>query len=243
MILNAQNISFSYEESLKPSLENISFSIPEGHLTCLCGKNGSGKSTLLTLLCGIHTPQEGSLFIADLDLPKEINWLRGQVALVPQDPDLYILGTTVEEDLFLSIPKTDTIGKEKALHYTEKFNLSPKLSLPVHQLSFGEKRKLCIASALSGISGKALKLLLLDEPFAGLDYPSALVMSDLIKNNKKEGLTQIVVTHDLEYLIDFTDQIIILQDGQIFFDGTPESAKDYYLTAGIRPPYVYPQNV
>ncbi len=236
MIIEAAQLSFTHEEASAPLLKDISFSLPRGSLTCLCGQNGGGKSTLLSILCGVRAQTSGHLTIANFTLPKQVSSFRGHVALTPQDPDLYILGALAREDLLLSIRPSDTVGRDKAFALADQFGLTPKLNFPIHHLSFGEKRKLCLASALAGISGKPLQLLLLDEPFAGLDYPSALAMRALLKTNQKEGLTQIVVTHDLEYIIDFADRCLLMKDGTIHFDGTPEKTLPHYESAGVRKP-------
>lgn len=236
MIIEASHITFTHQEASDPLLNDISFSLPKGSLTCLCGQNGEGKSTLLALLCGIYTQSSGDLTVAGFSLPDMIKSLRGHVALTPQDPDLYILGALTREDLLLSIPKSDLQSQAKALELAEKFGLGEKLELPVHHLSFGEKRKLCLASSLAGISGKPLHLLLLDEPFAGLDYPSALAVRDIIKMNKEQGLSQIIVTHDLEYIFDISDHCLIVKNGRLYFDGSPQEALEHYEKAGIRPP-------
>jgi biotin transport system ATP-binding protein len=236
VIVTASHVTFTHEQAEKPILKDISFSLEEGSLTSVIGRNGEGKTTLLTLLAGVFAPDSGELSVAGFQLPGEAKQLRGHAALAPQDPDLYIVGATVREDLLLAIPAGDAEGRRKALDYAGSFGLTAKLDMPVHFLSFGEKRKLCLASALAGISGKPLKLLLLDEPFSGLDYPSALAMRALLKANKAAGLSQVVVTHDLDYVVDFTDRCLMLKDGGLLFDGPPDAAGPRYREAGVRPP-------
>ncbi len=236
LIVEASALSFRHEGANHDVLKNVDLSLPRGSLTCLVGVNGSGKSTLLTLLAGIFAPTGGLLTISGFALPKDAKSFRGHAALVPQDPDLFILGSLVEEDLLLSIPPHDEEARNKALELAREFGLSDRLQEPVHILSYGQKRKLCLASALAGTSERQLELLLLDEPFAGLDHPAALAMRSLLNKNKNDGLSQIVVTHDLDLIADLADQFIVLQDGHLVANGIAETVFPQLLPLGVRPP-------
>ena len=232
MIATATSLSFRHPGAEQDTLKNLTFTIETGELLCLLGVNGSGKSTLLALLAGLFEQQSGNLSVAGYELPREAFKLRGKVALVPQDPDVYILGSLVKEDLLLGIDVHDEQGKERALEYARIFGLAHALDQPVHTLSHGQKRKVCLASALAAQP----KILLLDEPFAGLDHPSSVVMRESLSRNKKAGLTQVVVGHDLDLMADIADSFLLLEGGAIIASGGKEDVFPRLLNAGVRPP-------
>lgn len=232
MMIYAQSLCFRHPGADANTLKNLDFSIREGELVCLLGVNGSGKSTLLALLAGLFPPTSGALSVAGCELPREHSGLRGTVALVPQDPDVYILGSLVEEDLFLGLARDDDTARERALDFARLFGLDDQLSRPVHVLSHGQKRKLCLASALAANP----RLLLLDEPFAGLDHPAAVVTRDTLVRNKAANLTQVVAGHELDLMADLADSFMLLRDGEILAFGDAASVFPRLHAAGVRPP-------
>jgi biotin transport system ATP-binding protein len=236
MIATASSLFFRHPGAEADTLKDVSFSIRKGELLCLLGVNGSGKSTLLALLAGLFAQREGSLAVAGNELPREAFKLRGKVALVPQDPDVYILGSLVEEDLLLALDAGDEAGRERALGFARVFGLEHALAQPVHTLSHGQKRKLCLASALAARP----EILLLDEPFAGLDHPSSTAMREALARNKAARLTQVVAGHDLDLMADLADSFILLQDGAIIATGDKNAVFPRLLASGVRPPCSWP---
>jgi biotin transport system ATP-binding protein len=232
MIAAASSLFFRHPGAAEDTLKDLTFSIREGEMLCLLGENGSGKSTLLALLAGLFAQREGRLTVAGNELPREASRLRGRVALVPQNPDVYILGSLVEEDLLLALDAGDEEGKKRALDFARIFGLEHALTRPVHTLSHGQKRSLCLASALAAQP----EILLLDEPFAGLDYPSSLAMREALARNRAARLTQVVVGHDLDLMADLADSFMLLHDGTIVAAGRKEAVFPRLLAAGVRPP-------
>jgi biotin transport system ATP-binding protein len=232
MIIEAQNVTFRHPGATKDTLQNLSFSIREGEFLCLLGVNGSGKSTLLAVLAGLFPQAEGSLTVAGNELPREAFKLRGKVALVPQDPDVYILGSLVEEDLYLGLDADDEEGRKRAVGFARLFDLVDQLQQPVHTLSYGQKRKLCLASALASRP----RIILLDEPFAGLDHPAAMAMREALSRNKGAKLTQIVVGHDLDIMADIADSFMLLKEGKILARGGTDEVFPPLSENGVRPP-------
>lgn len=232
MIAEARSLFFRHPGAERDTLKNLGFTIQEGELLCLLGVNGSGKSTLLALLAGLFPQASGSLSVAGHELPRESFRLRGTVALVPQDPDVYILGSLVEEDLLLGLERDDEKGRERALGFARLFGLGGALAQPVHTLSHGQKRKLCLASALASRP----RLMLLDEPFAGLDHPAAMAMREALFRNKAAKLTQVVVGHDLDLMADIADSFMLLKDGEILAKGDSRAVFPLLLESGVRPP-------
>lgn len=232
-MIKAENLSFSYRGNASPALDALSFAIPKGELVCLCGTNGSGKSTLFSLLAGLQTPSSGALKVDAVNAKGNEQQLRAQSALVLQDADLQIIGATVAEDMMLAFPANDPEAEETCRAMAKRFSLLEHWNSPVHALSYGQKRKLCLAVSLLSTPS----LLLLDEPFSGLDYPAMVEMRSIMKANKEHGLTQIVSVHDLEPVIDLADSMIVLHHGKLKGSGDPQGMLGSLLEYGIRPPY------
>lgn len=232
MMLEVRDLGFSYPGETRRSLEGLAFGVPEGGLLCLCGVNGSGKSSLLSLLAGLQRPSEGSLHVAGRTSPGDERALRRSAALLLQDADMQILGSTVGEDLCLSLDPGDAQGHDAAHDMAARFGLAAQWERPVHTLSYGQKRKLCLGAAL--MAGP--RLLLLDEPFSGLDHPAVMELRGVLAAHKAAGLTQVVSVHDLEPVVDLADVMLVLHEGRQVLFGPPCEVLDHVSGYGIRPP-------
>ena len=248
-MIRVERLSFAYPDGgFQPgsgsgpddglALSDISLTLPASSLCWLLGVNGSGKSTLLSLLAGLFEPLGGTIALADGSpaYPGESARKKGgqqglRAAFVPQNPDTYLMGATVREDLLLS---TDPIGDgaQEAVALATELGLAPLLDRPVHALSYGQKRKLCLASALA--SGP--ELLLLDEPFSGLDHPSALVVRQVLARNRERGLLQVITGHTLDMAGDMADLFVVLQAGRLVCQGDGAAVFPRLASHGIRPP-------
>ncbi|MDR1578323.1 MAG: energy-coupling factor ABC transporter ATP-binding protein [Deltaproteobacteria bacterium] len=232
MIAHGFNVCYRHPGNDQDTLKNLRFTFKKGEIIGLVGVNGSGKSTFLSLLAGLFQPTSGDLVVLEQDLAKNGAKFKGKVALVPQNPDIYILGSNVEEDLLLGVDPKDREKQERALALADSFGLTDLLKRPIHALSHGQKRKLTLASTLA----TQPSLLLLDEPFAGLDYPAILAIRTILENNKKAGITQVVVGHDLEMFVDLADSFALLNDGRIVAIGDAAEVFPHLLVNGARPP-------
>lgn len=217
-----------------PSLLSLDFQLACGECLCLAGVNGSGKSSLLCLLAGIFTCESGELdvFGQDLVCPPAEQWRTAsrRSALLMQDADLQILGATPEEDLVLGL--TTEEEKARALRLAHDLALTGQLHEPVHTLSHGQKRKLSLAAALA----RDPALLLLDEPFSGLDYPAVKELRRILLECKRNGKTLVISTHDLEPVLSFSDHILLLSpDGESIF-GSPAAVLPHAGRMGVRAP-------
>lgn len=206
----ATDLSYAYPDNEMPALRGLGFGIPEGALACVLGNNGSGKSTLLLILAGLLKAR-GDLRVMGHKFPEEAAFARKQSAFLPQEPDLYILGSTLGEDLRLSLRPGDAAALARAEELAARFGLAGLMDRPTHNLSHGEKRKLCLASALAA----APRLLLMDEPHAGLDAPGRLELERIIAQNRSQGITQVIATHDFNLLENLADVRLVLDRGEL----------------------------
>lgn len=231
-IISATKLTFGFAKG-QHVLEDLTFALPQGSLTCLAGRNGSGKSTLLGLLAGLFAPTGGQLTVAGWDNPGGAKQLRGAVRLVLQEAELQCLGATVGEDLLLGQGDADpTLFAEQARDMAARLHLTAQWDQPVHTLSHGQKRKCAIAGALLA----APSILLLDEPTSGLDHPAILELRDILQANQAAGITQVVATHDLEPLIDLCQGVLALREGRLVCHAPPGEAMQSLIELGMRPP-------
>ena len=241
-MIHLENVHFAYPGGLgpdteRPALLDVSLKAQAGELLCLAGENGSGKSTLLLLLAGLERAASGRIRVGPHQGPGREKRFREVAALAMQDADLQILGSTVEEDLFLGRNPRDEAARMEVLAMAGRLGLKDLLERPVQALSHGQKRKLCLATALLATGGApGDRLLLFDEPFSGLDYPSALEMRELLVSNKNAGHTQVVTAHDLEPVIDLVDSLAVLHAGKLQLHGAPVEVLDRVGEFGIRQP-------
>ncbi|CCH48118.1 energy-coupling factor ABC transporter ATP-binding protein [Pseudodesulfovibrio piezophilus] len=228
-------IALSGIDYLYPSggkaLSSVTMNMDHGALIGLVGANGSGKSTLMSLMAGLFSPGKGTLSMGDLVSPGDEKKIRSICRMVMQDADLQILGSTVEEDLLLGRKRTDEAVK-KAKEIAARFSLLDVWDKSVQSLSWGMKRKVCLAAALLDNP----QVVLLDEPFSGLDYPGMREMRRMILENKSKGLTQVVSSHDLECFVDIVDELAVLDHGRLVLNGPAEVVLDHVAAYGVRPP-------
>ncbi|QJB58229.1 ABC transporter ATP-binding protein [Pseudodesulfovibrio sp. zrk46] len=229
-MITFSQVDFSYPTGDKV-LSSVTLDVTEGTLVGLVGANGSGKSTFMSLVAGLYTPTKGSLSVDGMVSPGKEQDIRAVCRMVMQDADLQILGATVEEDLFLGRKRNEeNVVAAKAM--AKRFRLHDVWDSPVQTLSWGMKRKLCLAAALLDEP----QVILLDEPFSGLDYPGMREMRRMIEENKAAGLTQIVSSHDLECFVDIVDELAVLDEGRLVLVGPPETILDHVSDHGVRPP-------
>ena len=231
-LLRAENLNFRHPQSESFAFTGVGFTLNAGELLLLCGRNGSGKSTLLETLAGLHDGLLGSLTLFDHPLregevpPRE---LRRRTALLTQNADMQIFGDTVEEDLGLGLSPEEAT---KAPALAARLGL-PALHTRVQHLSYGQKRKLCLATALL----RRPDILLLDEPQAGLDYPALKEFYVLLKGLLLEGTAVILATHDPEPFLPAAANLLFLHpEGGGALYGPKEKLLPEAESFGIHPP-------
>lgn len=218
-MISLRGVSYSYPGGER-ALDAVSLEAPAGGLLVLAGANGSGKSTLLGILAGLFAPDSGEAEV------------RGRVRLMVQQSDLEILGATVGEDLMLGRERQGAQVREQARDTAARLGLDGMWETPVSALSFGQRRKLCLASALLDNPD----VLLLDEPFSGLDYLAVREMRGHLAANREQGLAQVAATHDLEPFLDLADAAAVLDGGRLAAFGPLEEVLESVENHGVRAP-------
>ena len=201
--------SFFTADGEKKALKSVSMEFEENSFTVIGGENGSGKSVLMSIIAGLEDCSSGDIETF------------AQCGLVFQEAETQILGETPFEDVCfgpknLGWKKADVIeAANKALDIT---GLTEKKDFPARFLSGGEKRRLAVACMIA----MDLPILILDEPYANLDYCGVKQVNALLKELKKSGKTIILLTHEIEKCLGLADKFIVLFRGEKVFDGTPE---------------------
>ena len=229
-MIKANDIVFEYirrdldgnVEAIVKALDGINIDIKDGEFVALLGHNGSGKSTFAKHLNGLLTPSEGTLYINGYDIYNSDNlWdIRQSVGMVFQNPDNQIVGTVVEEDVGFGPEnlglRTSEICKRVDESLSKVKMLEHRYESP-NRLSGGQKQRVAIA----GILALKPKCIVLDEPTAMLDPMGRKDVIETIHDlNKKEGITIILVTHNMEEVI-YADRIYVMAKGNVVMDGSP----------------------
>lgn len=201
--------SFETSEGINYALQNVSFEIPDGTCTVIGGENGSGKSVLMSIIAGLEEADSGTI---------ENSCRAG---LVFQEAETQILGETPREDIAFG-PKNLGFTKEQTeqaiIDALQKTGLTSKADFPARFLSGGEKRRLAVACMIA----MNLPVIILDEPYANLDFTGVKQVNSLVKALKKQGRTVIILTHEIEKCLALAEKFIVLFRGKKVFDGTPE---------------------
>jgi len=218
------------------ALSGIDLDIYERECLLIAGANGSGKTLFMKILTGLLEPTEGEILFRGSALKEDKKLLRSSIGLVYQDADAQILGETVEEDIRfgpenLKLPLSEI---DKRLEVSlSTLDLVPKRDSSVRHLSGGEKRRLAVA----GILAMGCEAIIMDEPFANLDWPGVVQVLKIISDLKKDRKTIIILTHELEKVLAFADRLVILARGKIRDNGDPETVLNRLEPAwGVRDP-------
>ncbi len=221
MVINASNLKKRYGEL--EVLKDISVTVTEGEVLCIIGPSGSGKSTLLRCLNGLEEIQSGSITILGEELVnnKNINKLRENIGMVFQSFNLFP-HLSVLENMMLAPLELKKMNKaeatEKALNLLDKVGLRDKKDVYPDTLSGGQKQRVAIARALE----MNPKIMLFDEPTSALDPEMVGEVLKVMKDLAQEGMTMVVVTHEMNFAKDVSDRVIFMDQGYILEEGPPE---------------------
>lgn len=221
IILEVEDLNFSYLPD-RPVLQNISFQIHQGEMISIVGKNGAGKSTLSSLICGFLTPDSGSISLHGEDLLTRSIKERGEkIGLVMQNPNQMISKTMIFEEVALGLKVRGVSEEEieRRVHETLRIcGLYPFRNWPISALSYGQKKRVTIASILV----MNPDIIILDEPTAGQDYRHYTEIMEFLKElNKSRNITIIMITHDMHLMLEYTQRVIVIADGQMLADKRP----------------------
>lgn len=219
VILEAEHLSFRYTKHLS-ILRDISFRIQEGEMVSIVGTNGAGKSTLAKVICGFVTEDEGRLFYYGEDLKGQtIKERSKKIGYVMQNPNQMICKPMLYDEVALGL-RIRGIAEEEIEPKVDRVlricGLAPFKKWPVATLSFGQKKRVTIASMLA----LEPKLLILDEPTAGQDYRHYTEIMEFLKSLNEQGVTILMITHDMHLMLEYTPHAIVISDGRKIGDNS-----------------------
>ena len=216
-LLRAENIDFTYEGG-HYALKGISASIAEGEMLSIVGTNGAGKSTFSKVLCGFEIPQKGTLTLSGEDLSAySIKERADRIGYVMQNPNQMISKTGIFDEVALGL-RNRGVPEEEVKPRVEKAlktcGLYPFRNWPVSALSYGQKKRVTIASILV----LEPKIILLDEPTAGQDLYHYTQIMDFLAELNRSGTTVVLITHDMHLMLEYTPRAIVFHDGHVIAD-------------------------
>ena len=248
MSIHYQEVTYTYSPKSPfefKALDNITLDISENKITAIIGHTGSGKTTLVQHLNALLIPSEGTINVCDFIITndkkknKNLKTLRKRVGLVFQFPEYQLFEETIAKDIGFG-PKNFGVSQEEIDKITKKVIKQVGLDesyldkSPL-ELSGGQKRRVAIA----GILAMDPDVLVLDEPTAGLDPLGAKAMLDLFVELNKQGKTIIIVTHEMDYVLEYCDLCVVVNKGKIVFEGQPINLfinDEIMSRVGIEPP-------
>lgn len=234
-LLQIDHLSFWFEKG-QTILDDISFAIPTGSLTLLSGPNGSGKSLLMRIIKGLAKSNGGTIMLGGEDVTGDAKKRMRGVGLVFQDAETQVVGQSVEKDIRFGMENLGLSQGEQNKRLDEVtglLDLERYLDRRPKTLSGGEKRRLAIA----GVLVMQPELLILDEPFANLDWRSTVSVLQTLMRLKEEGHTILLVSHEVEKTLAHADHVLILDRGTIALSGSREEVFPHLRDHGIYVPH------
>ena len=204
-------------------LKGVDFNVEEGEVVCLIGRSGSGKSTLLRCINLLDTPDAGVIKVFDEDIlnTKNVNAYRAQVGMCFQQFNLFNNMNILENCIMPQVKVLKTSreeAKKRAIYYLEKVGMMDFANQNVNRISGGQKQRVAIARALC----MEPRLMLFDEPTSALDPEMVKEVLSVMKELAQDGLTMIVVTHEMNFAKEVADRVVFMDEGVIAEEGTPD---------------------
>ncbi len=250
MDIQFNNVSYTYDaNSAHPvqALAPMTLTIQSGTFNAIIGPTGSGKSTLVKLINALLVPDSGTIRIGNKTYtqhtpPSDIKALRRHVGTVIQFPEMQLFGQTVEEDIIFGPMNYGISKKEAQTIAQEKLQLVgldvSYLTVSPFDLSGGEQRRVAIA----GILALEPEILVLDEPTIGLDPQGQHDILELFNElNQRQGMTIILISHQMEQVAQYADQVYVMESGQLIMEGSPRDVftwGEFATQTGLKPPAV-----
>lgn len=216
-LLEVKNLSFGYEKN-QQTLRDVTLTIHKGEMVSIVGKNGAGKSTFSKLVCGFETPDSGEILFQGRDLLKEnIRHRAKHIGYVMQNPNQMISKTMIFDEVALSLRnmgKSEDEIQKKVEETLKVCGLYPFRNWPVSALSFGQKKRVTIASVLV----QDPELIILDEPTAGQDFHHYTEIMEFLRGLNEKGVTVVMITHDMHLMLEYTPRALVFADGRLIAD-------------------------
>lgn len=218
-LLEVKGLCFGYQKG-QQTLRDVSFSIGKGEMVSIVGRNGAGKSTLSKLICGFEAPDAGEIFLNGKSLAEEnIRRRARHIGYVMQNPNQMISKTMIYDEVALGLQRsglTEEQIREKVEATLRVCGLYPFRNWPISALSFGQKKRVTIASVLA----LDPELILLDEPTAGQDFRHYTDIMEFLRGLNARGVTVVMITHDMHLMLEYTRRALVFCDGQLIADRT-----------------------
>lgn len=216
-LLEVKGLSFGYSKD-QHTLSDVSFTIGKGEMVSIVGRNGAGKSTLSKLICGFETPDSGEIFFDGKDLKDEnIRRRARHIGYVMQNPNQMISKTMIFDEVALGLQGsglTDAEIRAKVEDTLKVCGLYPFRNWPISALSFGQKKRVTIASVLV----QDPELIILDEPTAGQDFRHYTDIMEFLRGLNAKGVTVVMITHDMHLMLEYTPRALAFCDGRLIAD-------------------------
>ena len=225
-VVQLDHLTKQYSKSGKPAISDLSLTIPEGATFGLLGPNGAGKSTTIMILCGLMRPDDGNVVVLGRDMVEEGSEVRKLIGVAPQEIALFP-ALTASENLFYfgrMYGLESQVLKDQIRHYLNIFGLTEKANKQVHTFSGGMKRRLNLIAAIL----HQPKLVILDEPTAGVDVQSRNMILEFLEEIKSKGTSIIYSSHVLEEAERICSHIGIIDEGRIVTTGTLKAVMDQF---------------
>lgn len=218
--LALKNISFAYDKN-KPVIKDISLEIYKGDIVSIVGTNGAGKSTLAKLICGFEKENSGKIIVNGKNIEKENIFERANyIGYVMQNPNQMISKSMIFDEVALGLQKKGLSEEEIKKRVDETLDtcgLHSMRNWPISALSFGQKKRVTIASLLVSRPN----ILILDEPTAGQDFKHYTDIMEFLEKLNNMGMTIIMVTHDMHLMLEYATRTLVIHDGKLISDSTP----------------------
>lgn len=215
-MLKIKNVDKHYKGTDK-GISDISLTVEAGDIYAFIGHNGAGKTTLLKAITGIHEFDKGEILIDDIDIRKKPMEVKQRIAYIPDNPDIYEFMTGIQYLQFVAdIYNVSASDREQKINeYADKFEITGSLGDLISSYSHGMKQKLVIISALLHNP----KLLIMDEPFVGLDPKAAFILKEIMKEMTEKGSAIFFSTHVLEVAEKLCNKVSIIKSGKLITSG------------------------
>ncbi|MBO5737244.1 MAG: ABC transporter ATP-binding protein [Clostridia bacterium] len=220
-MLKIENLTKKYGE--KKAVDGLNLHIHAGELYGFIGHNGAGKTTTLKACCGILNFEEGEIYVDGVSVRENPLACKGKIAYIPDNPDLYGYMSGIQYLNFIAdVFKVAADAREKRIHqYAADFELTEALAQPIATYSHGMKQKLAVIAALI----HEPKLMIMDEPFVGLDPKAAHTLKTMMRDLCARGGAIFFSTHVLEVAEKLCDKIAIIKGGKLIKEGTMDEVK------------------